>query len=392
MKKTSFVLCLGWFSALFAIVPAAAAPNADFTALALHESLGQMIDAEENLRYLIFGDIDGFTAAKIYPIDADKYRMHLLRNAGERAQMVFVDLPAESFLQLRAGVQTRIDRALDEDAQFKEALFPIEEAKWTESGVNKKLVLRDGSQLIGVFKRAQGDTLIVETAGGLQIALPDMQISQIIDLRGEVREGKFFRLDPNTSRLFFSPTGRSLKSGNGYFADYYIFFPTLAYGITDYFSLSGGISLLPGSTSQLIMLAPKFTFPLSPRVGVGAGFMYLTLTKEDGSLKLFYAVTTIGDDRSAITLGAGVPIVADAEEGGFILLAGAERQISNSVKLISENWIISAEETAVLFSGGVRFFGERLAVDIALMTMKEAFEEGGFPFIPWVDFSVFFGK
>jgi len=120
--------------------------------------------------------------------------------------------------------------------------------------------------------------------------------------------------------------------------------------------------------------------------------MYLTLTKEDGSLKLFYAVTTIGDDRSAITLGAGVPIVADAEEGGFILLAGAERQISNSVKLISENWIISAEETAVLFSGGVRFFGDRLAADIALMTMKEAFEEGGFPFIPWVDFSVFFGK
>ena len=35
--------------------------------------------------------------------------------------------------------------------------------------------------------------------------------------------------------------------------------------------------------------------------------------------------------------------------------------------------------------------GERLSVDLALITTQEAFKGDGFPFIPYVDFAVFFG-
>ncbi|NUM78245.1 hypothetical protein HUU40_28120, partial [candidate division KSB1 bacterium] len=58
------------------------------------------------------------------------------------------------------------------------------------------------------------------------------------------------------------------------------------------------------------------------------------------------------------------------------------------------NWIFTGtDEPQVLFSGGVRFFGERLAVDLALFSSEEFFEaDSGFPFVPWVDFSVFFGR
>jgi hypothetical protein len=106
---------------------------------------------------------------------------------------------------------------------------------------------------------------------------------------------------------------------------------------------------------------------------------------------LGYAVGTFGSNRSALTLGAALPLTSDDDNP--ILLIGGEAQISNGAKLITENWIFTGDNTTLLFSGGVRFFGEKLAVDLALISSEEFFEgDNGFPFIPWVDFSVVFGK
>jgi hypothetical protein len=87
----------------------------------------------------------------------------------------------------------------------------------------------------------------------------------------------------------------------------------------------------------------------------------------------------------------GLPLTSDTDKN-LLLLIGGETQVSNSAKLITENWIFTGGDGTILFSGGIRFFGETLAVDLALITTAEAFEGHGFPFIPWVDFSVFFGK
>lgn len=112
---------------------------------------------------------------------------------------------------------------------------------------------------------------------------------------------------------------------------------------------------------------------------------------EDATLA--YAVATFGSRRSAVTLGSGQPFTSD-DTGKPVLLVGAEAQISNSIKLLTENWIFTGtDKPQVLFSSGVRFFSERLTVDLALFSSEEFFEaDGGFPFVPWEDFSVFFGK
>ncbi|MBN1558672.1 hypothetical protein JW998_00380 [candidate division KSB1 bacterium] len=49
-------------------------------------------------------------------------------------------------------------------------------------------------------------------------------------------------------------------------------------------------------------------------------------------------------------------------------------------------------EAFALVSGGVRFFGDRIAVDLAIVTSDQFRSEDGFPFLPWVDFPVLFGK
>ena len=64
-----------------------------------------------------------------------------------------------------------------------------------------------------------------------------------------------------------------------------------------------------------------------------------------------------------------------------MLMFGGEAQVSNSVKFISENWIFP--EGGGLFSAGLRFFGQHIAVDFAFLVPSEADT-----FIPWVSFVV----
>lgn len=234
------------------------------------------------------------------------------------------------------------------------------------------------------------DTLNIVTPGGIRVAVPDQTIDHMENIANEIRMGGFYRADPNTSRLLFAPTGRTLKSGAGYLADYYVFFPTLAFGITDYFTLSGGMSILPGADSQVLYFAPKLSIPLAENIDAGTGLLYLAIPEEEDDLSLGYGVVTFGGVLQSLTLGVGVPLTQETD-GMVVLVVGGEKQVSNSVKLLTENWIFTGDDSFTMLSGAVRFFGDRLAVDLALLTTVEAFEGDGFPFLPWVDFSYSFG-
>ncbi len=52
----------------------------------------------------------------------------------------------------------------------------------------------------------------------------DAQIDEVEDLPGEIVAAEFYHRDPNNTRLLLAPTGRGLKAGQSYFADYFLFF------------------------------------------------------------------------------------------------------------------------------------------------------------------------
>lgn len=70
------------------------------------------------------------------------------------------------------------------------------------------ITLRNGTVVNAELLRAQADKLLVQTPGGLVIAVPDLQIASISDL-----PGAFGRTDPNNMRLLLAPTGRGLSAG-----------------------------------------------------------------------------------------------------------------------------------------------------------------------------------
>ena len=85
--------------------------------------------------------------------------------------------------------------------------------------------LRDGTILKGKILKKDETTITVVTPGGLEVKVPESSVVSIKLLQGYIKEGLFYRYDPNYSRLMFAPTGRPLRKGEGYFSDYYVFFP-----------------------------------------------------------------------------------------------------------------------------------------------------------------------
>jgi len=105
-------------------------------------------------------------------------------------------------------------------------------------------------------------------------------------------------------------------------------------------------------------------------------------------VNLLYGVGTWGTSDKSFTLALGYGMVGtDIADKPLVVLGGYKR-ISRRTAFITENWIIPEVEGAII-SYGIRFFGEQLSVDLALLNVMP---DAIFPGIPYVDFVYNFGK
>jgi len=271
------------------------------------------------------------------------------------------------------------------------ALLQTTRAQQDTSSVKKpqRLILKDGSEVIGIILAEDSLQLEFKTLSGVSMVIKRDQVRESERLSGEIVDGRYKRYDPNRTRLFFAPTGRALKQGEGYFSAYQIFFPFVAVGMTDFLTLAGGISLIPGADEQIYYFAPKVTPVHLEKVDLSAGMLYINATGSDFSgLGILYGVGTYGTQDAALTAGLGWGFAQGELANEPIVLLGGELRISNSVKLVTENWLPPRTED-LFYSFGVRFFGESLSADLGFIGTTRTFT--GFPFIPWVGFSYNFG-
>lgn len=266
-------------------------------------------------------------------------------------------------------------------------------AAGTESSPVTELVLADGTRLVGRVVSESAGIIEFRTAGGMDVRVAADQVVSRRILRGRLVDGIFRPEDPNVSRLLFSATGRPVGKGRGYFADYYVFLPFLAYGVSDRVTLAGGVSLVPGATEQLVYVAPKVTLVNTEETALSAGMLAGTVTGEDEWGGILYAVGTRGNGDSEASLGLGFLFGGGEVADQPIFMAGGTLRLGRTTKLISENYFVIEDGIHMLVSGGIRFFGERLAADLALMAVPEAIDDmEGFPFVPFVGFAYNFGR
>ena len=251
-----------------------------------------------------------------------------------------------------------------------------------------RIELKDGSVIIGTILAEYAAAFKFRTLSDVEMVIEKDQILKMELISGRIVKGRLWRKDPNQTRLLFAPTARTLKKGQGYFSVYEIFFPMFAFGVTDFFSLAVGGTLVPGAEEQLFYIAPKISPVHFKSFDVGAGVLYINIPDEEGA-GIVYGVTTYSRENFGLTLGLGYGFEGGDFAQNPIIVLGGEFQLSNTVKIISENWFITGSESD-LISFGIRFFGKNLAADFGLIYPTGSDMEG-FPFVPWIGFAYNFG-
>lgn len=230
--------------------------------------------------------------------------------------------------------------------------------------------LRNGGSVYGHAVEAGDRVLVIRGADTLY--LPASQVERIRRVRGRMVNGQFMRLDPNETRLFFGPTGRTLPQGESYIGVFELYLPFLAYGITDRVTMAGGVPLFFGDDMPVVLyLAPKVQLLRGERVTGSVGT--LSFFTSEGNAGLVYGAMTFEaqSGRGSLTTGGGGAYAEGDMADGGVLMLGGDVRASRSLKLMSENYLIVGDDQLALLSFGVRFIGEHLSADVGLAIPSE---------------------
>jgi hypothetical protein len=174
-----------------------------------------------------------------------------------------------------------------------------------------------------------------------------------------------------------------LRKGEGYFSDAYVFFPSFQGGLSDRVTIGGGASLVPGLSidEQLFYFTPKVGIVASDRLNIAVGALVAGAgsISDAGPFGIGYGVATFGGEDANLTAGAGFGFARSSTSAAVLMLGGSTR-VSRNIALVSENYLYTGRGSTPLVSGGIRFLGEKLAVDLAGFTTGQ----GEIPLVPYL--------
>ena len=231
------------------------------------------------------------------------------------------------------------------------------------------VTLVDGSTLQGRIIEATPTSIRFRSAiGDSDIARASIRSMRTVHV-ARSRDGEVWPEDPSRTRLFFAPTGRTLRHDEKYFSDAYIFFPSFQVGVTDAFTLGAGMSIIPGLgfDEQLYYLTPKLGVVSGPNLNISVGALVAGAGRASSNspFGIAYGVATFGGEDANITTGAGVAYSRGNTDKSALIMVGGTNRLSRGIALVSENYLYTGNRSSALLSGGVRFIGEKLSVDLA---------------------------
>lgn len=262
-----------------------------------------------------------------------------------------------------------------------------------DSTVTYKITLLKGDEFIGKIISKDQNNIVIRTSSIPRIEIPVENIKSIDPVeKNSMRNGSYWYPNPNSTRYFFSPSAANLKKGEGYYQNSYLLFNSVNYGLTDFLSIGGGFEILStfSGADPIYFLTPKVGFEVSEKVHVGAGVLFMGVGDE-GNFGIAYGLGTYGNTNSNMTLGAGWGFLdGEFSENPFITLSGMHR-LRRNISFVSENWFVPDLDDSYygLLSYGIRFFGEKLSVDLGFINNGDI-AEVIFIGIPYVDFVVKF--
>jgi hypothetical protein len=244
-----------------------------------------------------------------------------------------------------------------------------------------RVTLNDKSSYIGEITEETNSTVVlINPTTGVKTELPTTQIlKKELLSESSIKNNEYWFENPNATRYLFGPSAFNLKKGEGYYQNTMLLLNSFNVGLTDYFSIGGGIeflstfiSLSQGNFNPIIYFTPKVGFSVAEKISVGGGVLIASIPQfgetTNAGLGLVYGLGTYGnlDHNVTATIGWG-SVEGDAFNKPLITVSGMTR-VAKKTALVTENWLVPTDTSyEPLFSYGVRFFGENIAVDLAFI-------------------------
>jgi hypothetical protein len=257
----------------------------------------------------------------------------------------------------------------------------------------------DDNTYVGIIREQNPEKVVLETRNLGTITLLRSNIRRIQSLRPEqIRNGEIWYDSPHATRYLFGPNGYSLKRGEGYYQNVWIWFNQISFGVTDRFTLGFGmVPLFFFSAPTPVWITPKYSIPIKEgKVNLGVGALLATILSSNdngggNSFGVAYGQLTLGSRDRNVNFGLGYGYAGNSWANSPTLSFSTMQRVNKKLAFVSENYLFdTGDDNIGLISAGFRFLGRRIAIDGALVVPVEPDIE--FIAIPWLGINVPIGK
>ncbi len=255
----------------------------------------------------------------------------------------------------------------------------------------------DGNEFVGqiVSEDALKIVLKTEKLGEITIARSDIRLQKDVNIQ-QIKDGKFWFDNPQSTRYFWAPNGYGLKKGEGYYQNIYVFWNQFAYGITDNISIGGVVVplFLFGGGPTPVFITPKFSIPIQKdKFNIGGGAIIGTVLGEsDLSFGIVYGLTTFGTRDNNVSLSLGYGFAGEEwAQSPLINISGMFR-LSSRFYFLTENYFINVGGEGVGEIGlGGRWIIKKAALDF-MFAIPIVPDMGTFIAFPLIGFTIPLGN
>ena len=254
----------------------------------------------------------------------------------------------------------------------------------------------DGNEFLGEITNEDSLSIVLKTKsyGEITISKNDIKSREKVEVQ-QMKEGKFWFPNPQSTRYFWSPNGYGLKKGEGYYQNIWVLWNQFSYGLSDNFSVGGGVIplFLFGGQPTPIFATAKFSVPIvKNKINIGGGAIVGTvLGAGETEFGILYGLSTFGTPDNNISLGLGYGFAAGGWTTTPLLNVNAMFRVTNRGYFITENYYINIDgESAIFLSLGGRWIIKKATLDYGLVF--PIIDDVGFFALPWLGFTIPFGN
>jgi hypothetical protein len=255
----------------------------------------------------------------------------------------------------------------------------------------------DGNEFLGEIVLQDSVNIILKTQnfGELTISRANIKSLKQVNVQ-QIKDGKLWFENPQSTRYFWSPNGYGLKKGEGYYQNIWVLWNQFSLGLSDNFSVGGGIIplfLFAGSPTPVFLTA-KFSVPVvENKFNIGGGGIVGTILGEEGTgFGILYGLSTFGTPDNNVTVGMGYGFAGGEWAKSPMINVNGMFRVSSRGYFITENYIITAGgESVVIISLGGRSIIKKAALDYGIF-LPLSTDIDGFIALPWLGFTIPFGK